>query len=315
MSTNKQKYRDLCSIEPTIPIFSRDWWLDAVCDPENWDVAIIEKNNKIIASLPYYITREKNIFKYIKMPKLTQTMGLWVSYPEGQKYTKRLSYEKKTFTELIEQLPEFDRFNQNFHYSIQNWLPFYWEGFDQTTRYTYVIDDLTNVDEIYKGLKENIRREIKKAQKTLKVYMNDDIEKFYDINRLTFERQQMSTPYSYNFMEKLDGICEQNQCRKIFFAEDENGEVHAVLYLIWDQESAYYLMGGGDPELRNSGASSLLMWEAIQFASSVTKKFDFEGSMVEPIERFFRSFGAKQMPYFRISKTNSTILKLRDILK
>lgn len=38
---------------------------------------------------------------------------------------------------FIDNLPKFDYFNMNFHYSITNWLPFYWRGFKQTTRYTY----------------------------------------------------------------------------------------------------------------------------------------------------------------------------------
>jgi hypothetical protein len=47
----------------------------------------------------------------------------------------------------------------------------------------------------------------------------------------------------------------------------------------------------------------------------VTKKFDFEGSMIEPVEKFFRAFGATQMPYFQVKKTNSRLLKLRSALK
>lgn len=86
-------------------------------------------------------------------------------------------------------------------------------------------------------------------------------------------------------------------------ARDEHNNIHAAVYIVWDNDSAYYLMGGGDPALRNSGATSLCLWEAIQFASTVSKKFDLEGSMLEPVERFFRGFGTVQKPYFKISKT------------
>ena len=77
-------------------------------------------------------------------------------------------------------------------------------------------------------------------------------------------------------------------------------------------------MGGADPELRNSGATSLLMWEAIQFAATVTKKFDFEGSMIESVERFVRAFGARQIPYFQITRMSRRMKLLmtgRDALK
>jgi hypothetical protein len=32
--------------------------------------------------------------------------------------------------------------------------------------------------------------------------------------------------------------------------------------------------------------------------------------MIEPVERFFRAFGAKQMPYFQVSKINARLLRL-----
>ena len=69
-------------------------------------------------------------------------------------------------------------------------------------------------------------------------------------------------------------------------------------------------MGGADPRLRNSGANSLCMWEAISFSSTVSEQFDFEGSMLEPVERFFRAFGARQVPYFEVTKINSRLFKL-----
>ena len=74
-------------------------------------------------------------------------------------------------------------------------------------------------------------------------------------------------------------------------------------------------MGGSDPNLRNSGAMSLCMWEAIKFASTKTKKFDFEGSMIESVERYFRAFGAEQKPYFHITKVLSYMLRMAKSLK
>ncbi len=78
-----------------------------------------------------------------------------------------------------------------------------------------------------------------------------------------------------------------------------------MAYVVWDRHAAYYLLGGGDPELRTSGASSLLMWEAILRAREVTDVFDFEGSMLKPVERFFRAFGGHQTPYLYVSRTGA----------
>lgn len=59
----------------------------------------------------------------------------------------------------------------------------------------------------------------------------------------------------------------------------------------------------------------VIQYEAIKFALYNNKNFDFEGSMIESIEKYFRSFGAIQKPYFNITKTNSRILKLKNCLK
>jgi predicted acetyltransferase len=85
-------------------------------------------------------------------------------------------------------------------------------------------------------------------------------------------------------------------------AEDGNSNYHAAIYLIWDRDCTYYLMGGADPEFRNSGAMSLLIWEGINQAAQRKQSFDFEGSMIEPIEHFFRSFGGEQTHYLQITK-------------
>jgi len=37
--------------------------------------------------------------------------------------------------------------------------------------------------------------------------------------------------------------------------------------------------------------------------------------MIQPIERFFRAFGAEQKPYFEITKTNSKTLFIKQEIK
>ena len=94
----------------------------------------------------------------------------------------------------------------------------------------------------------------------------------------------------------------EHSARKLLCAVDEQGRVHAAAYFVYDENTCYYLIGGGDPELRNSGAASLLLWEGIRFASTVSRSFDFEGSMIEDIERFFRAFGGTPQVYYRVSR-------------
>lgn len=297
-----------------MPIFSKDWWLDAVCEKDNWDVNLVERDGRIVASMPIF---EKSLFcfKGIGMPNLTQTLGPYIKFPLGQKYETALSFQKEMLQDLIEALPKTDFFIQSFNYQITNWLPFYWAGFEQKTRYTYVLEDLKDLDCVWKNFNNKLRTDIRKAEKILTIDNSDNLEAFYEINRKAFSRQNLSIPYSLEFLRKIDGACSKNSCRRIFFAVDSKENIHGGVYIVWDHNSAYYLMGGYTPELKNSNATSLLLWEAIKFSSTVVNRFDFEGSMIRPIERFFRSFGAVQKPYFHIYKYNSRLLSLLKAIK
>ena len=178
------------------------------------------------------------------------------------------------------------------------------------------ISDLSNLDNVWSGFSDKARNEYRKAEKrnSLHIDANPSLDAFLELNKMVFQRQGLAIPYADELVRRIDKACSDRNCRAIFIARDEKGNPHAGLYLIWDENSAYYLMGGGDPELRNSGATSFCMWEAIKFASTVTRVFDFEGSMLEPVEKFFRSFGAHHVPYSAISKFNGRHLRVAHSL-
>lgn len=285
-------------------IFHQTWWLEAVA-PGRWEILKIEKGGQIFASMPY-IKKKKFGLTFINMPLLTQHLGPWIK-PLPGKYSSRLSKEKELMNDLIKQLPKFDFFRQRFSPNITNWLPFYWSKFEQTTRYTYQIEDISDPDKLWKGMQGNIRREIKKARNKVQTKHSDDAETMWKLCQMNFEEKNESMNTSLKTFLRLDAACREHEARQIFFAIDKDGNIHAGLYLVWDKESAYYLMGGADPKFRTSGAASLLMFEAIKFASQKTKRFDFEGSMIESVERFFRGFGGRQQPLFEITKCSKKI--------
>lgn len=296
-------------------IFQKEWWLEAVA-PGQWDSVVVKRGDEVIARLPFFIEKKYG-FTALTQPPLTPMLGPWLRVTES-KPAKQLSSQKELIWELLKLLPKHDLFSQNLHPSITNWLPFYWKGFEQTTCYTYILDNLSNLNVIWEGFSEQVRRNIRKAQSKVTVKTNLDIERFLVLNEKTFLRQGKKLPYSRELVKRIDTACISRNSREIFYAEDGNGRIHAAIYILWDEQSAYYLMGGEDPELRNSEASSLLIWQAIQFASKKTLKFDFEGSMIQPIERFFRNFGAEQVPYLHITNASKRLKILqhaRSILR
>jgi Acetyltransferase (GNAT) domain len=282
-------------------LFQQPWWLDAVA-PAAWDAVVVD-NGDIVGRLPFVRKRHLGL-RLLTQPPLTPCLGPWIKTATG-KYHTQVAREHEIVTRLIDALPDHDIFMQSFHYCFTNALPFYWRGFSASTHYTYALDDLDDCDRIWAGFRENVRREIRKAEREVAVRPLEDIDVFISLNRMTFERQGMSMPYSADLVRRLDAACSARGARRMFLAEGSDGVPHAVLYLVWDHASAYYLMSGSDPSRRTSGAMSLLMWEAIRYASQVTRRFDFEGSMLQPVERFFRAFGARQVCYARLTRGNN----------
>jgi hypothetical protein len=289
-------------------LFQNPWWLEAVA-PGEWGEVTAEREGTLDARWPYVI-KKKFGFTFLIMPRLTPSLGPWLQ-PMTGKYVNQVSGQRKLMEELLEKLPRYDFFWQTFHFAITDWLPLYWRGFQQTTRYTYILDNLKNLDEIWKGMTDRRRNIIRKAGKNgLSVVESDDLEMFLRLNALTFSRQNMAMPYTPDLVRRIDTACRERSARKIFIAYDRDGRAHCALYLVYDAKAAYFLMGGTDPELKDQQGMALTVWESIKFAATVTKVYDFSGSIVKPIEQFLRGFGAVQTPYHSILKCNSKLVQM-----
>ena len=304
---NKAIYRNFCNDIPDLPIYMYDWYLDAVCVDCSWDVAIAKNGDKLVGAFPYVLKR-KAFFTYLTMPTFVKFMGP-ILHPEYREH----KHEVAIYNQLLQQLPNLDSFKQNFHYLAANWLPFYWKGYQQTTRYSYRIE-LQDLDEVFGNINRNMRRNIKKAQKQVRVLSQGTPQEFYAVNSLSFSRQGLSIPYTQSFFERHDQSLMEHNARAMFFARDAQGRLHSAAHLIWDREASYYHLSGDDPDLRDSGSGILLIWEAIKYTKEVLglKYFDFEGSMLPQVEQIRRQFGAKQQPYFFVWKYNSSVFQVLD---
>ncbi len=303
MEDNKSMYDAFVDSSPQGCLFHKSWWLDAVA-PDQYTILSIRDKNGLVAAWPLVSKKIMNT-KISILPQLTPRLGIMFRPNRKLKYAEQLSEEMRLTSELIELMPKHSFFSQHFQYQFGSWLPFYWNNFRQTTRYTYVIEDLSNPDTLWEDIRSNTRRVIRKAIKQdIRVVTDLELDQLLDLNELTFRRQGLPLPYSHEYVKRIDAACKQHGARKMFFAVDSKDRLHAAAYIVYDQKSAYYLIGGGNPDLRNSQGHSLVLWEAIKYASTVSKSFDFEGSMHNNIEAFFRGFGGRQMPYLEITKSS-----------
>ncbi len=322
---DKEKYIGFCSEERLIPIFSQPWWLDAVCGNKNWDVILYIKDNRILASLPYYIKKSHKVFEIITQPPFSQNNGCIILYDKGISYEKRMSYEKEVMTYLIhrlEQLP-IAGYTQYFNVDYTNWLPFYWLHYNQTVYYTYIYDKLFQIkdDELLKSYtsdkRKNILNGVKKGLTCVDAISSKfTVWDFYQFHRQCLLKQGREISYSYELLKRMIEAVESHNSGKVLLIKDSSENVCAVTFFVWDYQMAYGINTAICHGHKEAGA--LVFHEAIKFASQVVDKFNMGGSMIESVENSYRRFGTKQFPYFRISKSlsrNYTVLmKIRDII-
>lgn len=276
----------------TNSIFEESWWLDAV-SPNAWKEIFIKKDDEVAARWAVPIQKKK-----IRMPKLTQTLGFWINPAiiENDPYLKK---QKNIINQLIDKLDSKDiilRLDSNNHY----FLPFIWKGFSVKPCVSYRINDLSNINAVYARFNKIVKKNIKSGKNKCSVQEIDDISILYELMRKTFQLQKREYPIKKELLENIYSACKKHKACKLIYAVDNENNVHSGALFVYDEQVCYYLVAGTDPKFRSSGANSLLIWEGIKFASTVSKVFDFEGSMIEGVEHFIRQFNATPTLYYNI---------------
>lgn len=304
----KRQYTDLCSRSKITSLFIQPWWLDA---NGPWDVSLAIRNGQLVGAMPFAYRKRWGL-TYIGMPVLTHHLGIWMDKPPDVSAHKWLTREKQIIWLLIDDLPRKAFFSMVFsERSFDNWLPFYWKGFRQEMKYTFILHRDSG-EVIDQHLNRNLKRNIHQASENIQIRPFDDVDAFYTICRNTFERQKMKIPYSLSLLQSIHNAIRDNHAGALLGAFNTNDELVSAAYLLWDKEKAYYWLAGDYPEGRDSGAGILLCREAIRiaFEEKQTQAFDFCGSMLEPVTELRRQFGAQATPLMKIFKANSRWLDI-----
>ena len=316
MEQNKSAYIELCKTDLTIPLFMQKGWLDAVItEGSSWQVVLAkDKKGQIIGAFTFQM-KQKWGLTILCEPFLSPFCGIWIKTIQLDKQYEQYHYAKKILVELIAQLPPFHFANFRFSTALTDWQPFYWARFQQTTRYTYQLD-LKITDNLFLNFNQNTQRNIRKAEQSFHITESNDLDKFLAINSLTFDRKNLKNPIPYSIWQNIDALLTKKNQRKIYFAVNTEEGIEATVYIIFDKNTAYYLAGGATENGRKQGAMYLLLGQAIKDAQSQGMDiFDFEGSMLQGVESFFRGFNATLTPYFRVWKYKNRFLSLIDGLR
>jgi hypothetical protein len=314
--SNKEKYRVWCDTK-SVPLFMQAWWMDAVCfGNKEWDVFLVERKGVITAAMPIHQLKKFG-FRVILQPEFTQYNGLWIDYPNNCTREEKYILEEEIISNFITQLEQIKPayYQQNFHFSFTNWQTFYAKGFSQTTRYTYLIEDISDLKAVFDNFNYAKQKHIKKSQLQLDADFSLSAEDFYNFHKRTLQQRGQRIAYSSELFQRIYTAAVSREQGAIISVKDKNKNLHAALFVVWDKNSAYNLISAIDLEYKASGASTLVVWEIIQYLSGKTRIFDFEGSMIESVAKSFRQFGTVRKSYFAISKSYSKCVSFLIKLK
>lgn len=194
---------------------------------------------------------------------------------------------------------------------ITDALPFFWDRYKVIPHYTYLLDLTPAPEQLLRNLSAERRKNISKAQRDgLQVRQTTDMRVVLELVLATFARQQKSLDRA-----GLEGILFRyaNPENSFAFVTYRDDQPIAACFVVHGGTTAYYLLGGYRAEERHHGAGAAAMFAAIRHAQALgLKTFDFEGSVIPEIERYFRGFGGQLTPYLTVNKA---ALPLEIVLK
>ena len=300
--TNKERYEKFCE-STYVPIYSKPWWMDAVCGAENWNVWLYESGGNILAAMPYYM-EQRGAYRYITKAPLTQHNGIIFLEDNRRKPAKEAEVQEKIIQAACDYIQSLnlDVYEQQFSPAFRNWSPFFWNSFTNVLRYTYIIADTSDLEQVRANFAPAYRNEILKGQRLSTVHTDITPEQFYTEHEKVFLKQGRECPFSRDFWYRLFDACQVHDAGRMFCARDEAGNITALLFLVWDERSVYHILGGYIPEYASTQSYPALVYHGICFAHEKGLAYDFEGSMIRRIAKSFRQFGGTPTPYYRIRK-------------
>jgi hypothetical protein len=296
---------------PVATIFHEPWWLSAASDGA-YEEAVVTSDNKIVGRLPYLRLRKFGWQTALVMPAMTHVLGPSLSLDiPGSKHSRSL--RRFTFCrELIAQLPTAAHVWFALHRRETEMLAFNAAGFATTARFTVEIAPNPS-DIMWRDMRDKTRNVIRRAQESLTVQTIGDPAIFLEFYEENLRKRGQQNNYDVRIYRNVMAACLERSRGRILFAVDAAGLPQAAIFTAWDEEAEYYLMSTRRPESSN-GATSLLIWTALQVAASSGRTFDLDGIDTRKNHTFVTGFGGTIRPRYVVSRT-STSFQVAQSLK
>ena len=246
----------------------------------NWD-ALVLNNYDAVMPLPW---RKKWSVYYLYQPFLTAQLGVF-----GNDLSPEL------VDAFLKAVPPKFRY-WDFPLNHQNLFPLL--DFPLYERMNFVLPLQAGYDVLYKGYRENIRRNIKKSR-DFGCSLQRDVNIDAIIALTKNQAKEVSEPGLDAFRSVFQQLKKEGQA-KSYGIVSKQGDLLASAAFVFSHHRAYYLLVGNHPNGRTLGASHALIDAFIQDHAGQNLLLDFEGSDLRNLAFFYSSFGAREEKYAAI---------------
>lgn len=144
---------------------------------------------------------------------------------------------------------------------------------------------------LWKGLKSDCRRNIRRAQKAgMEIVPLEDAGLYYQMIAATFQRHGTTSWHKENFFQALLATLVPRDLLWAWGVRHE-GEIIAAGLFLHDDREVHFISGASQPQFGSLPTSYLLHWQAIQTgAAQGLQVFNSDASRVPSIDKFKESF-------------------------
>ncbi|MDI1354707.1 MAG: GNAT family N-acetyltransferase [bacterium] len=309
---NIEQYAE--AAEKIIGVFGSKKWLSVYGDTLT-AVGIFKDELQLIGGF-YFLKTKKYGFNFLKLPPYTPHCGLFF-ISESTNRSSGNNFSKEVITEVCNYI---QRENAAlvvlaFPSAIIDFQPFIWNKFKVIPNYTYRIDLKRSMEEIKTNFDPKNRNVINKALKE-QVTIHENILEGTELNQ--FFLTSLSSTGANIYKNELKSIFKKFSSNENSFSvtAKKGDEILGTVFCVHDRQTCYYLLGGLSKVTKIAGVNNLLVQRSIELAKEkACTTFDFEGSMLKGVEKFFRSFGPELVPYYTVNKAKLPIEMLLKFKK
>lgn len=303
---------EFCKVaEPQLGVFVSEKWL-SIYGEQLQVVGIYKDEHQLIGGF-CYLKIKKWGFDFIKLPPYTPHCCLF--FGSGSKNNAARSTSLK---ELMNEVCNYLEKEKSaltilaFPSQVVDLQPFIWQKYKVVPNYTYRIDLSPTIEEIQTHFDPKNRNAINKALKeevelAYNSLSNEELYRFF--------KNHLKTAGANVYERELKGIFSEfsENANSFSVQARKKNQLLGTVFCVVDKNTCYYLLGGVDKNSGVAGINNVLVLKSIEKARELgCRVFDFEGSMLKGVEKFFRSFGGELVPYYTVNKAS---LPLEMVLK